>query len=388
MLPKALSNGICSLNPQEDRLTFSALMELDEQGILRSYTFRKTVIRSCVKGVYKEINALLDGTAEPALQEKYAAVMDMLPLLNELCDKRLALRKQRGAPEIETPESKITLNAQGICVDVQPRTRGKSECIIEEMMLLANESAARVAKEHALPFVYRVHDAPSSEKIDALQEGLLRMGAEVPVMTNVQPRTLAEILEKANGTPAAPVIHGMVLRSMAKAAYETEPIGHFGLALKDYAHFTSPIRRYPDLAIHRILSEWYSTNRAEAVQKRFTKFAAKAAEQSSQRELLTIRVARDCEACYLAEYMRQHLGEEMTGLVTGVTDFGIYVMLPNTVEGMLSIRDMGEDKLWNNDHNVRLVQENGSSVYQLGDTVKVVCTKTDISSGNIDYQLV
>lgn len=388
MLPKALSNGICSLNPQEDRLTFSALMELDEQGVLRSYTFRKTVIRSRVKGVYKEINALLDGTAEPALHEKYAEVMDMLPILNELCDKRLALRKQRGAPEIETPESKITLNAQGICVDVQPRTRGKSECIIEEMMLLANESAARVAKEHALPFVYRVHDAPSSEKIDALQEGLLRMGAEVPVMTTVQPRTLAEILEKANGTPAAPVIHGMVLRSMAKAAYEIEPVGHFGLALKDYAHFTSPIRRYPDLAIHRILSEWCSTGSAEAVQKRFTKFAAKAAEQSSQRELLTIRVSRDCEACYFAEYMRQHLGEEMTGLVTGVTDFGIYVMLPNTVEGMVSIRDMGEGKLWTNDHNIRLMQENGSDVYQLGDTVKVICTKTDLSSGNIDFQLV
>lgn len=387
MLPKALSNGICSLNPQEDRLAFSAIMELDNQGVLRSYTFRKSIIRSKVKGVYKEINALLDGTADAALQEKYAEVLDMLPLLNELCDKRLCLRKQRGAPEIETPESKILLNADGICVDVQPRTRGKSECIIEEMMLLANESAARVAKEHALPFVYRVHDAPSSEKIEALQDGLLRMGAEVPVLTNVQPRNLAEILEKAAGTPAAPVIHGMVLRSMAKAAYETEPIGHFGLALSDYAHFTSPIRRYPDLAIHRILSEWCSTHSAEAVQKRFTKFAAKAAEQSSQRELLTIRVSRDCEACYFAEYMRQHLGETMRGLITGVTDFGIYVMLPNTVEGMISIRDLGEETVWTNDHNVRLVQENGDRVYQLGDTISVRCTKTDISSGNIDFVL-
>lgn len=387
MLPKALSNGICSLNPQEDRLTFSAIMELDNQGVLRSYTFRKSIIRSKVKGVYKEINALLDGTADAALQEKYAEVLDMLPLLNELCDKRLCLRKQRGAPEIETPESKILLNADGICVDVQPRTRGKSECIIEEMMLLANESAARVAKEHTLPFVYRVHDAPSSEKIEALQDGLLRMGAEVPVLTNVQPRNLAEILEKAAGTPAAPVIHGMVLRSMAKAAYETEPIGHFGLALSDYAHFTSPIRRYPDLAIHRILSEWCSTHSAEAVQKRFTKFAAKAAEQSSQRELLTIRVSRDCEACYFAEYMRQHLGETMNGLITGVTDFGIYVMLPNTVEGMISIRDLGEETVWTNDHNVRLVQENGDRVYQLGDTISVRCTKTDISSGNIDFVL-
>ncbi|MFR1500464.1 MAG: RNB domain-containing ribonuclease, partial [Ruminococcus sp.] len=237
------------------------------------------------------------------------------------------------------------------------------------------------------PFVYRVHDAPSSEKIEALQDGLLRMGAEVPVLTNVQPRNLAEILEKAAGTPAAPVIHGMVLRSMAKAAYETEPIGHFGLALSDYAHFTSPIRRYPDLAIHRILSEWCSTHSAEAVQKRFTKFAAKAAEQSSQRELLTIRVSRDCEACYFAEYMRQHLGETMNGLITGVTDFGIYVMLPNTIEGMISIRDLGEETVWTNDHNVRLVQENGDRVYQLGDTISVRCTKTDISSGNIDFVL-
>ena len=157
--------------------------------------------------------------------------------------------------------------------------------------------------------------------------------------------------------------------------------------LQKYSHFTSPIRRYPDLAIHRILSEWCSTHSAEAVQKRFTKFAAKAAEQSSQRELLTIRVSRDCEACYFAEYMRQHLGETMRGLITGVTDFGIYVMLPNTVEGMISIRDLGEETVWTNDHNVRLVQENGDRVYQLGDTISVRCTKTDISSGNIDFVL-
>lgn len=387
MLPKALSNGICSLNPQEDRLAFSALMELNEDGELQSFQFRKTVICSRVKGVYKEINALLDGTADTALQEKYASVSAVLPLMEELCDKRLAMRKRRGAPEIETAESKIFLNEDGICVDVQERTRGKSECIIEEMMLLANEAAARTAKKHHLPFVYRVHESPTLEKIETLQEGLLRMGAEVPVINDVKPHHLAEILRKANGTPAAPVIHGMVLRSMAKAAYETEPIGHFGLALADYAHFTSPIRRYPDLAIHRILSEWCETKDASRVQKRFTNFAQKAAEQSSHRELLTIRVSRDCEACYLAEYMQQHLGETFTGIVAGVTDFGIYVMLPNTVEGMVSIRDMGEANCWTNDHGVRLVQENGERAYQLGDSVSVQCTKTDVSSGNIDFVL-
>ncbi len=388
MLPKLLSNGICSLNPQEDRLTFSALMELDEEGVLQTYTFRKSIIRSRVKGVYSEINALLDGTADAALQEKYATVADTLPLLNALCDKRLALRKRRGAPEIETPESKITLNEKGVCVDVQPRQRGKSECIIEEMMLLANESAARLAKEQNLPFVYRVHDAPSLEKTEALEDGLLRMGAEVPMLNDVKPHHLAEILERAANTPSAPVIHNMVLRSMAKAAYSTEPTGHFGLALKDYAHFTSPIRRYPDLAIHRILSAWCETQDAEAVQKRYAKFAGKAAEQSSNRELLTIRVARDCEACYFAEYMQQHLGETMTGLITGITDFGIYVMLPNTIEGMIAIRDLDEKAEWSNDHNVRLVQTNGGISYQLGDAITVQCTKVDISAGNIDFRLV
>lgn len=388
MLPKSLSNGICSLHPHEDRLTFSALMDLDENGELQSFSFQKSIIRSRVKGVYQEINALLNGTADLVLQEKYQSVSAVLPLMAELCDKRLIMRKQRGAVEIETEESKLLLNEKGVCVDVQPRSRGKSECIIEEMMLLANEAAARTAKKHHLPFVYRVHAAPSLEKIEVLQEGLLQIGTEVPALKeNIQPRHLTEILQNAADSPAKPIIHNMVLRSMAKAAYDTEPTGHFGLALADYAHFTSPIRRYPDLAIHRILSEWCNVKEEKAVQKRFTGFAQKAAEQSSNRELLTVRIARECESYYFAEYMQQHLGETMTGMISGITDYGIYVMLSNTIEGMISIRDMGEDTLWENVCNVRLLQVNGDRAYQLGDTIHVQCVKTDVSSGNIDFIL-
>lgn len=386
MLPKSLSNGICSLNPQEDRLTFSALMELNQQGELVSYTFRKSIIRSAVKGVYSEVNAILDGSASPELLEKYQAVLHMIPVMNELCDIRMAQRKRRGAPEIETTESALLFNENGICVDVVPRTRGKSECIIEEMMLLANEAAAKLAREKGLPFVYRIHETPSPEKIDNLEHVLLRMGLEVPNFTAVKPGHLAKILEQAKGSPAYPVVNIMVLRSMAKAAYAPEPIGHFGLALKDYAHFTSPIRRYPDLAIHRILSAWCAGRSAEAIEKRYGAFAGQASQRSSDTELQAIMVERDCEDCYKAEYMAQHLGEEFDGIVSGISDFGFYVALPNSVEGMVHVSMLPEGE-WFNDDGIAFALQYGDLRYQLGDPVRVQCVKADVNSGNVDFQL-
>ena len=386
MLPKSLSNGICSLNPQEDRLTFSALMELNQQGELVSYTFRKSIIRSAVKGVYSEVNAILDGSASPELLEKYQAVLHMIPVMNELCDIRMAQRKRRGAPEIETTESALLFNENGICVDVVPRTRGKSECIIEEMMLLANEAAAKLAREKGLPFVYRIHETPSPEKIDNLEHVLLRMGLEVPNFTAVKPGHLAKILEQAKGSPAYPVVNIMVLRSMAKAAYAPEPIGHFGLALKDYAHFTSPIRRYPDLAIHRILSAWCAGRSAEAIEKRYGAFAGQASQRSSDTELQAIMVERDCEDCYKAEYMAQHLGEEFDGIVSGISDFGFYVALPNSVEGIVHVSMLPEGE-WFNDDGIAFALQYGDLRYQLGDPVRVQCVKADVNSGNVDFQL-
>lgn len=387
MLPKSLSNGICSLNPQEDRLAFSALMELDEYGEILSYRFCKSVIRSRVKGVYKEVNEILAGTASEELKAKYAEVIHMIPVMDELCDVRIRERERRGAPEIETTESAIVLNEAGVCVDVQPRARGKSECIIEEMMLLANEASAKMAEEKGLPFVYRVHEKPSMEKIENLEHVLLRLGVEVPDFSDVKPIHLAQTLKNAKGTEAYPVINVMVLRSMAKAAYDTQPIGHFGLALSDYAHFTSPIRRYPDLAIHRILSMWCETQNAEAVNKRYKGFVTEAAKRSSDAEVRAIMLERDCEDCYKAEYMQQHLGEEFEGIVAGVSDFGFYAQLPNSVEGLVHVRSLPEDAEWYNDDGISFREVNGDREFRLGAKVMVRCVKTDVSSGNVDFEL-
>lgn len=387
MLPKSLSNGICSLNPCEDRLAFSALMELDENGEIVQYNFRKTVIRSAVKGVYQEVNRILDGTAEEALREKYKDVINMIPLMDELCDIRLRERKRRGAPELETAEGELILNEEGVCVDVAARQRGKSECIIEEMMLLANEAAAKMAREKHLPFVYRVHDKPSAERIENLEKVLLRLGVEVPVFTDVKPVHLAQILDGARGTDLYPVLNVMVLRSMAKAAYAPEPIGHFGLALADYAHFTSPIRRYPDLAIHRILSSYCENPDAGEITARYSAFVVQASQQSSDTEVRAITIERDCDDCYKAEYMQQHLGEVYDGIVAGVTDFGFYVALPNTVEGLVHVASLPESD-WINDDSIAFREEQGTKCYRLGDTVRVQCTKVDINSGNVDFALV
>lgn len=387
MLPSELSNGICSLNPQEDRFAFSALMELDEFGELVSYDFRKTIIRSRVKGVYKEVNKILSGEADEFLNLKYAEVSHMIPIMNELCDVRIREREKRGAPEIETTESELVLNEQGICVDVKPRSRGKSECIIEEMMLLANEASAKFAADKGLPFVYRVHEKPSMEKIENLEQVLVRLGINVPDFSNVKPVHLAQILKNAKDTPAYPIINVMVLRSMAKAQYDTEPIYHFGLALKDYAHFTSPIRRYPDLAIHRIMSYWGECKNAEKVCKRYKSFVTEAAKSSSDAEVRAIMLERDCEDCYKAEYMQQHLGEDFEGIISGISDFGFYVQLPNSIEGMVHVRTLPEDGEWYNDDNISFKEVLGDREFRLGSTVKVRCVKTDVNSGNIDFEL-
>ena len=276
MLPTQLSNGICSLNPQEDRFAFSCLMRLDEQGNILGYNFVKSVIRSRVKGVYKEINALLesmaaettkpveaDEAAEPidpemlnALKEKYAEVLEQLPIMDELYRKRLVLRKQRGGMEIESDEAKLIIDENGRCVDIVKRGRGTSECMIEEFMLLANQCAANAGRTNKVPFVYRVHEAPDAEKMEKLSATLLACGLNAkfknPIPTQLE---LAALLDETRGQPIQTPVHTGILRSMQKARYAPQPLGHYGLVLADYAHFTSPIRRYPDLAIHRTLSE-------------------------------------------------------------------------------------------------------------------------------------
>lgn len=385
MLPKELSNGICSLNPNENRLTFSAIINLTADGIIKDFKFVKSVICSRVKGVYSEINSLLDNTADENIRQKYSGLEETIDVMNELADILIANRKKRGAPEIETSESKLIIN-NDICEGVMPRTRGKSEMIIEEFMLTANEAAARLAKEKESPFVYRVHESPSPEKITTLKDGLRRLNVEFSSFTDAKPVHLAQILENAKNKPIYNIVNMMTLRSMAKAKYEPEPKGHFGLALEDYAHFTSPIRRYPDLAIHRILSDIIDGADKEWLDKRYSGFVQRASQRSTETEIRAMNIERDCEDCYKAEYMQQHLGEVFTGIISSVTEFGFYVELPNTVEGLVHVNSLPEGN-YIYDGYFSIADEYSSVVFTAGDRINVMVAGANVNNGKIDFEL-
>ena len=390
MLPTQLSNGICSLNPEEDRLAFSCLMRLDSEGDIHGYHFVKTVIRSRVKGVYKEINALIEpeeGADLTELKDKYAAVLEQLPLMEELYRKRLALRRKRGAMEIESDEAKLVIDPEsGRCVDIVKRGRGTSECMIEEFMLLANQCAANAGRTNKVPFVYRVHEAPDAEKMEKLSATLLACGLNAkfknPIPTQLE---LAALLDETRGQPIQTPVHTGILRSMQKARYAPQPLGHYGLVLSDYAHFTSPIRRYPDLAIHRILSEMLLGVSADRISKDFNEFAQRASEQSSKKEVDAVRIERDVEDLYKAEYMHEHLGEVYTGTVAGITPRGVFVELENTVEGFVPAAQLCKGEAQVVDGVSMLDPLTGRS-WMLGTSMKIRVAASDVALGRIDFE--
>ena len=385
MLPTQLSNGICSLNPQADRLAFSCLMRLDEQGSIHSYRFVKTLIRSRVKGVYKEINALLDGTAGEDLTQKYAEVLPQLPVMDELYRKRLDLRRKRGAMEIESDEAKLVIDETGRCVDIVKRGRGTSECMIEEFMLLANQCAANAGRTNKVPFVYRVHEAPSAEKMEKLSATLLACGLNAkfkePIPTQLE---LAALLDETRGQPIQTPVHTGILRSMQKARYAPQPLGHYGLVLADYAHFTSPIRRYPDLAIHRILSDMLLGAPHDQIVRTYNEFAQRASEQSSKKEVEAVSIERDVEDLYKSEYMHEHLGEVYTGTVAGITPRGVFVELENTVEGFVPAAQLCKGEAQVVDGVSMLDPLTGRS-WMLGTSMKIRVAGADVALGRIDF---
>lgn len=387
MLPPELSNGICSLNPGEDRLAFSALMRLDAEGKIAEYSFVKTVISSRVKGIYSEVNAILAGTADEALQKKYDGLTGIISEMKALAELLTKRRYTRGGVNLESTESKIVLDEAGVAVDVVPRERGESEMMIEEFMLTANEAAATFALEKALPFVYRVHENPAPDKTGALYDVLEQLGvkAQRPKagVTSVQ---LAAILEKVRDTPVERVVNTLVLRSMTKAKYSERCTGHFGLALHNYTHFTSPIRRYPDLTIHRILSGYVTGMKKENIDRRFQKFVSESAIQSSEREVAAMTAERSCEDCYKAEFMRAHIGEEFEGVITSVTAFGLYVQLPSTVEGLLHISAFPEGQ-WQPDGNLSFTERHTGAKMRLGDKLRIRVAAADVSAGTVDFAL-
>ncbi len=391
MLPRALSNGICSLNEGADRLAFSCLLTLSEEALVLSARFEKTVIRSRVKGVYSEVNALWDGTAGEETLVKYAPVAGELAVMREVYEKLAALRARRGALDIESGEAVLTLNEQGRCVGVERRTRGDAERMIEEFMLLANTAAASLARGAGAPFVYRVHEKPDIERVEMLKKALGAAGVAYHFAGDIPTtRELAQLLNDTRGTPLERAVHENTLRSLAKARYSPVPEGHYGLALANYAHFTSPIRRYADLAVHRILTDLRAGMDGEALQKKYARFAAEAAERASERELIAMGVERDAADCFKAEWMRPFVGlpgEEgvFTGTVSGVMPFGVYVELPNTVEGLVRIETLSHFALTLVD-GVALRDEHTGRVWRLGDTMRVRAVQADVSRGRIEFE--
>lgn len=386
MLPEALSNGVCSLNAGTEKLTFSALMEFDTQGNMVDYQFRKTVINSKVRGVYAEVNTILDGTATQEILDKYAPVMDSLTAARELYHIFVKAAEARGNMDLSSDETKFVLDENGVCIELLPRTTGEAEQLIEQMMIAANIAAARAALKAEIPFLYRVHERPQPDRVDELADLLERLGIPCRELRRGKPSTkdFAAILDRVKDTPRASLVNQRVLRTMEKAHYSDREIGHFGLALGEYSHFTSPIRRYPDTSIHRILSDLVAGADQTTLKKRYGEFSTLAAAQSSKTEVRAVTGERAAEDCYMAEYMKAHLGERHTGIISGVTPKGIFVKLDNNAEGFVSLNDF-ENCEFEYDGEVSHRDLRSGRVLMMGEEIGIIVAAADVATGRIDF---
>lgn len=384
MLPEVLSNGACSLNAGTDKLAFSALIELDKEGHITKYDFKKTIINSKVRGVYSEVNEILDGTASEEILNKYAPVMESLMLAKELADILKANSAARGTMELDSGESKFILDENGICIDIMPRVSGEAEQLIEQMMVTANIAAAKFSLDHKLPFLYRVHGTPDPKRVEELVTLLQLVGVPCKEIVKPNPETqdFAAILDRVRGLPCETLVSQRLLRTMEKARYSTEETGHFGLALSDYSHYTSPIRRYPDTSIHRVLSVFVEGMPAEEVRRRYTQFCETSATESSRNEIRALIAERDAEDCYMAEYMSQHIGEHFEGTVSGVTMRGVFVRLENSVEGFVSL-DAFEDEDFVYDGLI--TQRSPKRELTIGTPLPIIVASAYVATGKVDF---
>ena len=384
MLPEVISNGVCSLNAGTDKLAFSALIKISETGEITDYQFAKTVIDSKVRGVYDEVNQIFAKTADDSLQNKYAPVMEGLFAARELANVLRARAASNGTMELETREPCFVLNEEGVCVEMYARESGEAEQMIEQLMIAANQAAAKLAQKAKLPFVYRVHEEPSPDRLESLREliGLIGLDGHA-LLPGVTPKDLSAVLERAKRTKYARIVSHQMLRTMAKARYDTKPLGHYGLALKDYCHFTSPIRRYPDTSIHRILSGLCEGMSSEELRRRYETFAAESATQSSQCEIRAMSAERDAEDCYAAEYLSQHINEEFSGTVSGVTEWGIYVELDCSAEGFVRADTLPAGFQFNG--KLAFTRRSSGTSLTIGDPMRVRVIRADVSAGQVDF---
>lgn len=391
MLPHRLSNGICSLNAGEDRLALSCIMDLTEDGTVVGHRLAESVIHVNRRTSYTEVNGILSAEDEkkPELEKEYGEIYPMLLMMEEVSKLLREKRKARGAIDFDFPESKIILDESGRPAEIKPYERNNATRMIEDFMLAANETVAEDFFWQEIPFVYRVHESPDEEKIKRLGILIQNFGYNLRgSKTAPHPKVLQALLEKSDGSPEEALIARLTLRSMKQAKYMVDCEGHFGLATKYYCHFTSPIRRYPDLQIHRIIKENLRGMLDERRRAHYSGILPEVAQHSSKTERTAEEAERELEKMKKCEYAEEHLGEEAEGIISGITNYGMYVELPNTVEGMIRLADITDDYYRFDEENYRLVGERSYREFQLGQTVKIMIHRVDKLLKTIDFLLV
>lgn len=387
MLPHQLSNGICSLNEGCDRLALSCLMDIDEKGNVIGHEIAETVICVDHRMTYTAVDAIITAHDEKTT-EQYRDFVPFFELMKEAADILRAKRRQRGGIDFDFPESKIILDGNGFPVDVHPYDRNAATKIIEDFMLIANETIAEDFFWQELPFLYRTHETPDMEKIQKLMAIISNFGYYMKVgRGEIHPKEFQKLLGKIEDTPEEALISRLALRSMKQARYTTENTGHFGLAVKYYCHFTSPIRRYPDLEIHRIIKENLCGKLDEVRQKHYSKILPDIANQTSMAERRADEAERDVEKLKKVEYMSKHIGDIYTGVISGMASFGMYVELPNTCEGMIRLQDLEDDYYYYDEENMTVVGEMLDTTYSLGQKIKVCVADTDKLARTIRFIL-
>lgn len=386
MLPKKLSNGICSLNPNEDRLTLSCIMEIDSNGKVVNYDIKESVIKSYARMTYEDVTKILKGDEE--LSERYKDLAPDFRLMEELCLVLYKKRMQRGAIDFDLKECKIKLDEDGTPIEITPYDRDISNRIIEEFMLCANETIAEHFYWAKVPFVYRVHEDPDSEKLLKFTNFIYNLGYSITQRSGeIHPKSLQKIISLVKGKNEEKVVNTLLLRSLQQARYSPECTGHFGLSAKFYCHFTSPIRRYPDLIIHRIIKEFINHGISEKRQKTLEQDAGNASMQSSITERKAQDAEREVDDVKKAEYMSKRIGEEFDGIISSVTGFGFFVELYNTIEGLVHLEELKDDLYYFDEDNVMLRGLNTNNIFKLGDKIKIRVKKVNILSHEIYFEI-
>lgn len=388
MLPRELSNGICSLNAKVDRLAFSCEMEIDKNGKVVQHDIFKSIINVTERMTYDDVTEILVHDNEE-LKTKYKNLVEDFKSMEELAQiLREKRRMKRGAIDFDFPESKIVLDEKGKAVGVALQERTISHKLIEEFMLVCNETIAEHMFWTQLPFVYRVHEEPKSEKIQALSEFIRTFGYRIHYQDTIHPSALQKLLEDVSGKQEEALISRLTLRSMQQARYYEENLGHFGLSAQYYTHFTSPIRRYPDLIIHRIISEMLDNKFTDKRIEKLEKKIGEISKQCSQRERRAELAERDVDDLKKCEYMLTKSGEEFEGIISSVTSFGFFVELDNTIEGLVRVQTIDDDYYIYDDKKHRFIGEHTRKTYKLGDKVEIVVHKVDMTTRQIDFLLV